>query len=152
MLRSAPTSLAALALVAGLALPAAAQTPEGAVEVPMAEVEWTEIVPGVDFGAVYGDMMAEAHGKLVRFDPGMVSPTHTHTHAYRGVVIRGAVINPYGDDGDPVEMGPGDYWYVPGGAPHRTGCVSEEPCLFWTYGDAAWDIQIVEEAPPAESR
>lgn len=142
-----PTLLA----VTLLAAPASAQMPEGAALVHPDDVEWSEIAPGVDFGDVYGTFTEGAHGKIVRFEPGLVSPMHTHTHPYHGVVIQGIAVNPYDDEGEPVEMGPGTYWYVPGGAPHRTGCVSEEPCLLYTHGDTAWDIQMVEE-PAAEGR
>ncbi len=41
-------------------------------------------------------------------------------------------------------MGPGDYWYVPGGMAHGNVCVSDEPCVFFTYGDALWDVEMVE--------
>lgn len=34
---------------------------------------------------------------------------------------------------------------MPAGSVHKTGCVSEEPCLFYTHGDEKWDIQVVEE-------
>ena len=142
--------LAAVVLAGGVA--ATEAPPEGAEARPVAEAEWTEIVPGVDFAPAYGVFTEEPHGKWVRFEPELVSPLHTHTHAYHGVVIRGTVINPYEGEEDPPEMGPGDYWYVPGGVAHKTGCVSEEPCLFYTHGDELWDIQLVEEegAPPAE--
>ncbi|MDX1421000.1 MAG: cupin domain-containing protein [Rubricoccaceae bacterium] len=126
------------------AVPAAAQ-PSDAVFTPYDALEWVEIVPGVTFAATHGDMMAEAHGKLIRFDAGVSTPVHTHTNAYHGVVIQGRVTNPYSDDEALREMGAGDYWYVPGGAPHRTACVSEEPCLFYTYGDAAWDVAVLED-------
>lgn len=131
-------------IVLTLALAGAVHAQEEPVHVDMDDVEWTEIVPGVAFGAVYGDFTQELHGKLVRFAPGLESPPHTHTHAYHGVVISGTVTNPYKGEADPPRMGSGDYWYVPGGVEHVTACVSEEPCLFWTYGDDAWDIAIVE--------
>lgn len=140
---------AAMCLAILLAGPALAQMPDGAVLVDAEEVEWTEIIPGVDFGAVYGTFTEEEHGKLVKFAPGLVSPMHTHTNAYHGVVIQGTVTNPYEGEESPAEMGPGTYWYVPGGAAHKTGCVSEEPCLFYTYGDEGWDIQVIEGDPAA---
>ena len=40
-------------------------------------------------------------------------------------------------------LGPGAYGRVPGGAPHVTAFVSDEPCLFYTHADAAWDIQVI---------
>ncbi|HUP20953.1 MAG TPA: cupin domain-containing protein [Gemmatimonadota bacterium] len=114
------------------------------VMLDMDQVEWVEIVPGVDFGDVYGVFTEGAHGKLVRFEPGLESPPHTHSQPYHGMVLQGTVMNPYRDEADPPRMEVGDYFYVPGGMEHVTACVSEEPCLFYTHSDYAWDIEIVE--------
>lgn len=144
MRQSLSLHLAPLVLVAALATPGFAQAPAEAITLAPAGIEWAEIVPGASFGALYGDWSAEAHGKLARFDPGFVSPVHTHTHAYHGVVVSGTVSNPYPGEESPPEMGPGDYWFVPGGAAHVTSCLSAEPCLIYTHSDAAWDIEVVE--------
>jgi quercetin dioxygenase-like cupin family protein/predicted ester cyclase len=141
-------SLPALVLITALlaAFPATAQPADASVTAPDA-LAWAEIVPGLAFAPLYGDWQAEAHGKFVRFAGDLVSPMHTHTHPYHGVVVQGLVINPYDDDGDPEIMGPGTHFYVPGGTPHRTGCVSAEPCLFYTHGDAGWDLEMTDGYP-----
>lgn len=108
------------------------------------DLEWVEVVPGISFAAAYGQWDREAHGKFIRFEPGASAPLHRHSSAYRGVIIRGRLTNPY-PGGQAVEMGPGDYWHVPAGMAHSNECVSEEPCLFFTYGDAPWDITMVED-------
>lgn len=59
------------------------------------DLEWAEIIPGVDFATVYGDWAEGAHAKFARFAPGMVAPLHTHTNAYHGVVVQGEFTNPY---------------------------------------------------------
>jgi quercetin dioxygenase-like cupin family protein len=130
-----------LVLILGFAASASAQAPAGAVVTFAESVEWTEMVPGVSFGPVYGDWTVGPHGKLVRFVPGFASDVHTHTHEYHGVVISGTITNPYPGEETPPRMGPGTYFFVPAGAPHTTTCVSEEPCLFYTHGDHLWDIQ-----------
>lgn len=136
----------AIGLVALLAAaPAVAQPPAGAWVQMLDSVEWTEIVPGVDFGRVYGDWTQEAHGKLVRFAPGVISPLHTHGHPYTAVVIAGTVVNPYPGEENPPKMGPGDAWSTPAGMAHTTGCVSAEPCLVYAHMDTLWDIEIVAE-------
>lgn len=107
------------------------------------DLAWVEIIPGVDFAAVYGDWAEGAHAKFARFAPGMVAPLHTHTHAYHGVVVQGEFTNPYpGEEG--VVMRSGDYWYVPAGMAHSNECVSGEACVIFTYGDALWDVEMVE--------
>jgi len=112
--------------------------------VAQADLEWVEIVPGISFAAVYGQWDAEAHGKFVRFEPGAAAPLHRHSSAYRGVMVQGRLTNPYPGE-EAVEMAPGDYWHVPAGMAHANECVSEEPCLFFTYGDAAWDITMADD-------
>lgn len=110
------------------------------------EVEWAEVVPGIAFAATAGDWTEEAHGKLIRFEPGAAVPPHTHSLAYDGVVIEGRFTNPYPDDeGDPVVMGPGSTWHVPAETAHANECVSEDPCLIYTHQDGAWDIAVLEE-------
>lgn len=139
---SRPAALLAAFL---LATPAVAQSaPCEAATVRQSDLQWAEIVPGIAFAAVHGDWQAEAHGKMIRFDPGAAVPMHTHTHPYRGVMVSGRLTNPYAGEDAPTAMGPGDTWYVPGGVEHSNACVSDEPCLFYTSGDEAWDIQVVE--------
>jgi quercetin dioxygenase-like cupin family protein len=98
--------------------------------------------PGVEFAPAYGDWEKEAHGKFVRFAPGGMAPMHTHTNAYHAVMISGQMANLY-DEGR-SNVGPGDYWFVAARRPHGHECVSAEPCFFYTYGDALWDIQLSE--------
>lgn len=138
-----------LGLAAFTAAPALAQEAAAPVVVTEADLEWKEMFPGVSFAAVAGDWTAGKHAKLVRFDPGVRAPMHVHTNAYHGIVVQGTVTNPYAGDAEEVAMDPGTYWHVPGGAVHATACVSEEPCVFYTHGDAAWDIEVTEEAAPA---
>lgn len=129
-----------------IALPTAALQAQSAEPVfrDMDDVEWVEIVPGLAFGGVYGTFTETAHGKLVRFEPGLASPPHTHSGPYHGVVLRGTVTNPYQGETDPPRMEVGDYFMVPGGVAHVTACVSEEPCLFYTHSDGPWDFEMVE--------
>lgn len=138
------------AVVLALAGVAAAQMPAGAAVVAAEELEWREIVPGLDFAAVHGDWSAEAHGKMVRLAAGLASPVHRHTGDYHGVVVSGVVTNPYPGEAEPARMSAGTSWYVPAGAPHVTACVSEEPCLFYTHSDGAWDLEVVEGAEGAD--
>lgn len=143
-----PVHLCALALLAVLAAPSALvaqEAPDDQEMIGLAEVQWAEIVPGIEFGTLFGDWQADAHGKLVRFDPGVVSPMHTHGGGYHAVVIAGTVINPYEGEEDPPLLEPGAYWATPAGAVHATGCVSEEPCLVYAHMEEGWDIEVVED-------
>lgn len=88
-----------------------------------------------------GSLAAAVQGLLGL--PVVISRSH-RSPSGRPEGAKGIVTNPYAGEEGEVEMGPGSYWYVPGGASHVTACVSEEPCLFYTYADGAWDIEVVE--------
>ena len=131
-------TLVAAALPLALASPAAAQ-----VVLAPADLQWTEVAPGVAFANTHGNWRTGAHGKFVRFAPGAVVGMHTHSAAYQAVVISGHFTNGYrGMPGRPME--PGTFWSVEGGVPHDNSCVSEEPCIIYTTSDAAVDVTMVE--------
>lgn len=77
----------------------------------------------------YGDLAHGPHATFIRMPPGFVSPIHTHTGDYWGVVISGVAAN-----GDPaakdVPLPAGSYWFQKGGEPHITKCLSPNECLF----------------------
>lgn len=47
-------------------------------------------------------------------------------------------------ESSPVQMGPGNDWYVPAGTAHVTASVSETPCLIDAHMDGARDIEVIE--------
>lgn len=122
----------------------AAQTGTPAVLMP-ADLEWTEVAPGISFAPVYGDWTAEPHAKFVRFAPGIAAGMHTHSAGYGAIVVAGSFTNVYPGDGDPIPMPAGTFWYVPGGMPHANACVSEEECVLYNYSPAAFDFAPAEE-------
>jgi quercetin dioxygenase-like cupin family protein len=121
-----------------------ARAPEPAAHVAQERLEWVEIIPGADFAAVYGQWTEGPHAKFARFAPGMAVPLHRHTNEYHGVVVQGEFTNPFPGQ-QAVVMRPGDYWRVPARMAHSNECVSNEPCLIFTYGDAPWDVEMVAD-------
>ena len=105
------------------------------------ELEWKEIVPGAAFAASYGDWEKGAHGKFVRIDRGAQIPMHIHSNDYHAVIVSGRMVNLFADD-QKTAVGPGDYFYMAAKRPHSHDCVSEGGCVFYTYGDALWDIEV----------
>lgn len=120
---------------------AAAQAPAG---LEPADLQWKEIIPGTSFAPAYGDWEKGAHGKFVRIAPGAIVPPHTHSKSYDAVFISGRIANSL-QGAEPVHVGAGGYWRMPGGRVHGHQCVSKEPCLFYTHSDGAWDVQLVEQ-------
>ena len=96
---------------------------------------------GIQVANVWGDVTKGAHGAFFRFDPGFVSPLHTHTYDYYAVVIKGALQN-YQPGQKPENLGPGSCWYQRGKQTHTTACVSKEPCEIYIVQQNKFDAQI----------
>jgi hypothetical protein len=141
--------LANLVLAAAVAVPLAACAqpafdPAKQVVLPEAKLEYMAINPAINMAAAYGNRGEGAHGSFGRFPANFATPTHIHTGAYHGIVIRGEMTNPFKGEKTPPTMGSGSYWYVPAGAEHATACVSAEPCEFYFHADSAFDFTPVE--------
>ena len=96
---------------------------------------------GIQVSNVWGNVTQGAHGAFFRFDPGFVSPLHTHTYDYYAVVIKGDLEN-YQPGQRPERLGPGSYWYQRGKQAHTTACVSKQPCEIHIVQQNKFDAQI----------
>lgn len=118
----------------------AAQPVKAAVMAPAQGLKWAKNENGVSFAYVWRSASGGPHGDLVTFPAGFSSPVHIHTADYHGVVITGTLMNPMGDAETGPELGPGSYYFVPGGQKHVTKCVSKTDCIFYIHQDAAFDF------------
>ncbi len=107
-------------------------------------LKWEQVAPFVKMAAAWGDKGTGAHGTFGRFPAKASSPKHTHSGDYQAVVIQGTMTNPFGDQADPPEMGPGSFWEVKAGAPHVTSCISDTPCLFYFHSNTKFDFAPAE--------
>jgi quercetin dioxygenase-like cupin family protein len=57
--------------------------------------------------------------------PGHSVPTHSHPHEQIGMVYSGRAILRIGDE--EREVGPGDFYCIPGGVPHSDTTLGDEP-------------------------
>lgn len=134
-----------IAVLSGCAAQAGSSfDPNTETAVPSAQLKFENINPMIKMATAWGDKGAEAHGTFGRFPAKFTTPDHTHTGAYHGVVIKGVMTNPFGDQKNPPKMGPGSYWYVPAGSPHATACVSTTPCEFYFHAAGPFDFMPVE--------
>jgi hypothetical protein len=69
---------------------------------------------------------------------GFVSPLHTHTEDYWGVVISGVAVNGKPDSSD-VQLPVGSYWFQKSGEPHITKCISPNECIFFISQNGKFD-------------
>jgi beta-alanine degradation protein BauB len=131
---------AALAGFAGLAL---AQEGIPSSSLPAGKVQFgpTGIKTAVGelmAGAAYGDFSKGRHGTFIRMPAKFVSPLHTHTADYFGVVIQGVGSNSRPGDAD-VPLPVGSYWFQKGKENHITKCLSDTDCLFFIYQPDKFD-------------
>lgn len=118
--------------------------PAKSVVLPAEDVAFQAINPAINMGAAWGDRGAGAHGTFGQFPPEFITPFHTHSGAYHGIVLKGVMTNPFEGEKSPPKMAAGSYWYVPANAVHATACVSTTPCAFYFHADKAFDFTPVK--------
>ncbi|MBC8238921.1 MAG: DUF4437 domain-containing protein [Alphaproteobacteria bacterium] len=111
---------------------------------PASKIVFNKINPAISMGAAYGDMSKGGHGTFGKFPANFMTPFHTHTGAYHGVVIAGEMTNPFKGETNPPKMVPGSYWYVPENSVHATACVSATPCQFYFHASSSFDFHPVK--------
>jgi hypothetical protein len=89
-------------------------------------------------GPAYGNLATGKHGTFVRMPAHFVSPLHTHTGDYYGVVIQGVTVNEQDGKND-VNLPVGSYWFQRGKQNHVTKCVSDADCLFFIVQSEKFD-------------
>ncbi|MEP5759104.1 MAG: cupin domain-containing protein [Litoreibacter sp.] len=126
----------------GLALPATAGSDDtdGTTRTTHNEVEWNEFPGGRAIANVVGDFKTGAHLKFVRFDAGVKTPPHVHSHSYVGIVVKGRArhFEP-GKQQTETILEPGSTWSINAGVPHISECLEGSECLFATQSGGAFD-------------
>lgn len=142
MLRVVKTLLLSSILLGEISLNAQAEPfdPGAKVTKQAKEFKFDKITPYLKFSDAYGDRASTAHGRFAIIQGKKATPSHIHSAAYHGVVIKGLVTNGFDGDKNPPKMGPGSYWYVPANVVHVTACVSEEPCMTYVHSDDKFDF------------
>lgn len=135
----------AILTVACIALIARAQTgSKPSVNIPVTQLQYgkTGVTDGVhgelQAAPAYGDLAHGAHGTFIKMPAGFVSPIHTHTGDYWGVVISGVGANGVPGSAD-VPPRVGSYWFQKGGERHITKCISSNECIFFINQSTKFD-------------
>ena len=116
---------------------------------PTGDIKWVDMQPGppgIKVADLWGDHTKGAFGAIVKFPAGFAAPLHTHTNAYKIVVLSGTFIQ--GPEGKPeFRLGPGSYLYQPGdGYKHTTACDKASECTFLIDSPGMFDLKPVEAA------
>jgi anti-sigma factor ChrR (cupin superfamily) len=121
------------------------------VAVAAADIKWVDLdpkgAPGVKIADMWGDHTKGAFGAFVKFPAGFATPMHTHTNAFKIVVMSGTFLQtPEGKT--EIRLGPGSYLAQPGGSyKHTTACDKGSDCVFFTQANGKFDLLPVEAAP-----
>ena len=132
----------ALATVSLIALGAPSERPS--VNLPVTQLQYvkTGVTDGVhgelQAAPAFGDLAHGAHGTFIKMPAGFVSPVHTHTGDYYGVVISGVGANGVPGSAD-VPLPVGSYWFQKGGERHVTKCLSPNECIFFINQSTKFD-------------
>ena len=137
-------ALASASVIACAAQAGSAFDPERPVTTPAASLAFENINPAISMATAWGDRGKGAHGTFGKFPGSFITPFHTHSGAYHGIVVKGVMTNPFEGETDPPKMSPGSYWYVPAEAVHATACVSETPCEFYFHAETGFDFHPVD--------
>lgn len=116
--------------------------PERTVALPESQLQFANINPAIRMATAWGDKGQGAHGTFGKFPPNFITPMHSHSSAYHGIVLQGVMTNPFEGESDPPKLPAGSYWFVPAGAIHATACVSATPCEFYFHAGQAFDFQM----------
>lgn len=83
---------------------------------------------GCELLVLHGDPSQPNADVLLRVQPGVRLPTHSHTSVERILLIEGRMSAKY--DGAPeATLEAGTYAWGPGGVAHQVACVSDTPCV-----------------------
>ncbi len=131
-------------LLLGACASIAADTKAGEIAMPKDQLKFEKINPAISMATAYGDKSSSAHGTFGQFPANFITPFHTHSGAYHGVVIKGVMTNPFKDEANSPKLEAGSYWHVPANSIHATACVSDTPCEFYFHSESGFDFTPVE--------
>ena len=117
------------------------------IVMPAVDMKWNDLdptgAPGVKIADAWGDHTKGAFGAFVKFPAGFATPLHTHTNAFKIVVVSGTFVQV--PEGKPeFRLGPGSYLWQPGGNyRHTTSCDKASDCVFFTQANGKFDLKPV---------
>jgi hypothetical protein len=98
---------------------------------------------GLQNAVLWGDPAKGPHGAFNKFPAGFAVPLHTHKYDLRAAVVSGTMVET--PEGGPAkELGPGSYFFIPGGLKHSTACKAGSECIVFRESLGAWDVTPVQ--------
>jgi len=111
------------------------------------DLEWYDAGLGGDIkiSPVHGNIQKGEHSTIVRFPAGTITPMHTHSHDYYGIVISGNLKHPVkGQPETDISLPPGSHWFMPANIEHVTECEPGVECVVMLTQEKPFDFKPVE--------
>jgi quercetin dioxygenase-like cupin family protein len=112
---------------------------------PADQLQWIVEYPGQalspQIAVVRGDPAKTPISMLIRMRRGVL-PMHSHTNDYQAVVIQGTMKHwAKGEsESNAPALGPGSWWYQPGGRVHTDACMEERAeCVLYVHTTGTLD-------------
>lgn len=105
------------------------------------ELAWVDSGFGPEVSPVSGDFSSTEHVTFVKFKAGMVTPLHTHSADYVGVMMSG--VSKHWEPGKPETqktLSAGSHWSIPKDVPHVSECLDGIDCLMAIYQKQPMDF------------
>jgi mannose-6-phosphate isomerase-like protein (cupin superfamily) len=105
---------------------------------------------GCEATLLYKNERTGAEGFFVRTPKGFHWPRHYHTNQEHLVALEGSTPTRVAD-GRVLDIGPGNFVYIPARYPHEADCVSDGGCLFYLGTNIQSDFNLYDEPLPWEA-
>ncbi len=116
------------------------------------KLEWFETPFGPHASVVNGDFSKGEHVTYIRFLPGMVTPVHTHSSDYTGLVIKGKTMHwQPGKPDTQIELAEGSHWSISANIPHVSECLPGKECIMAIVQKSAFDFIPKTDLPLDDS-
>ena len=104
--------------------------PTQAVVRPASQIRWKDVpdIEGVKRGVIWGNPEKTAYGALEKMPASASLPSHWHSYDVSVVMLSGTLVIRL-DGKPPQELGPGSYYFLPGGLKHTKVCKAGEDCV-----------------------
>ena len=111
------------------------------------ELEWGQSPFGPEVKPVSGDFSKGQHITFIKFKPGMITPVHTHSADYVGIVVTGNTMHWLPGKPETEKILPaGSHWSIPANAKHVSECLPGVECVMAIYQDKPFDFIPVQGA------
>jgi len=127
-----------------ITVPASANSSQVTSHTAATELEWMDSGFGPLVSPVQGDFSSGGHVTYVKFSAGMVTPLHTHSHDYVGIVLTG--VSMHWEPGKPEtrkQLSAGAHWFMPANIQHVSECLPGVECIMALYQQKFMDFMPV---------